>query len=419
MTSQSSTQIQNPFHFLTSSSILLTPKIETYKNKNNHTCINQFEIIESIGRGLMWRVFKVRRYYYNDNNEVCYKYFAMKKAHIRTLKNMRFYVDDEVKDYFEKVVNEVKVFSLLQEEKDRFIEYYPRLYEVIYDHSHEEDVTFENESLYIVVDLCEGGGLMEIDYMKNRYYHNYLLYKHVNHKEYSWCYINNEDNEYDNDYDNDEKVECYVNHKGINENIEDEDKEKVFFFIFPQIIKGLIGLHSKGIVYSDLKPENLCLKIKNNDQSRFIVNQHKSNDKDNDFIENISITFVDFSISSILNMTSSLDIQNQGGTINFQSPEQFSSAKYNGFSSDIWALGVMIFLFFTEELPFDSESELETQIKIIKMQVNYEKFGFFQRKNPFSQFIFKVLTRIFVESKERVCLNEVYEMIMEYGGLKG
>ena len=63
------------------------------------------------------------------------------------------------------------------------------------------------------------------------------------------------------------------------------------------------------------------------------------------------------------------DISNQTiGTPGYKSPEQqFASEKgYSVKAADIWSLGITIYLFCFEKLPFTGEGELEIDIKSLE-----------------------------------------------------
>ena len=343
-----------------SPNIKITTKIDSYTNKDNNKCINQFEIIDNLGRGLMWKAYKVKRYYYDENKNIQFKFFALKKAHIRTLKQMRYYADDEVVDYFENVVNEIKIHDIMFNHTN-----IAKLFEVLYDPTSEKEYNLENEFIYLVMEYCSEGPIMIKNFTDMNYYHNYSLFSNFIKSE---MIVSSQS-------ENDASKIPYITN-----DIMYKDKLTVLRSVLPSIVKALRELHTNNIVYSDLKPENICIL------------------QDDDGL--LSIKLLDFSISSIAKKDGK--VYSKGGTVDFQAPEQFSS-DINGYKADIWSLGVFIYVFLTNSLPFNGDSELDIQIKILKQDYKLPDYLTLEIAN--------LLSGILTTADKRFTIEEIEEKI--------
>jgi serine/threonine-protein kinase len=110
--------------------------------------------------------------------------------------------------------------------------------------------------------------------------------------------------------------------------------------------------HALGIVHRDLKPENLFL-TKRRDGSTIVK-------------------ILDFGLSkSLLKKTSSgrerslTATSSAMGTPHYMSPEQWACAKTAGPSTDIWALGAMLYEMLAGRPPFDGDSIPEVYAQIV------------------------------------------------------
>ena len=56
-----------------------TKKINIYKNKEVKKCLNEFEKQKKIGEGSSWKVYLVKRFYYDENKKIQSKLFSLKK----------------------------------------------------------------------------------------------------------------------------------------------------------------------------------------------------------------------------------------------------------------------------------------------------------------------------------------------------
>ena len=59
-------------------------EIKEYKNNKGNKCINEFEIVKKIDEGAVWKVYKVIRYYYDENKKIMTTTSALKRTHIMT-----------------------------------------------------------------------------------------------------------------------------------------------------------------------------------------------------------------------------------------------------------------------------------------------------------------------------------------------
>ena len=124
------------------------------------------------------------------------------------------------------------------------------------------------------------------------------------------------------------------------------DEKKASFYFF-QLINGLNYLHINRIVHRDLKPENLLL----------------SKEK--------ILKIIDFGLSNY-----TLDNQYLNtpcGSPSYASPEMIKGRKYNGFLSDIWSCGIILYVMLCGYLPFEGFSNNDLFRKILKCKVNYPK----------------------------------------------
>lgn len=70
------------------------------------------------------------------------------------------------------------------------------------------------------------------------------------------------------------------------------------------------------------------------------------------------IKITDFSISLILKKEDNYELFSADGNVYFTAPENFFSIDkgFKGKPTDIWTLGISLFLYVTKTLPFEGES---------------------------------------------------------------
>ncbi|WP_165441974.1 serine/threonine protein kinase [Rubinisphaera italica] len=99
-----------------------------------------------------------------------------------------------------------------------------------------------------------------------------------------------------------------------------------------QVCMGLQHIHSRGIIHCDLKPANILLNVEN------------------------QILITDFGFAKYLN-DDFRQARNIQGTVSFMAPEQIDQLWGRICpATDIYAVGVILYLFLTRRLPFISET---------------------------------------------------------------
>ena len=158
---------ENYFSYLENSNIKFTTEINYYRNKNNNKCVNEFEIVEKISRGLIWKVKKVLRYYKDEEGNIQNEIYALKRSHINTQKKHRFFIDEKLVNYFDKIIEEIKIMSILSKLVSH--QNIVKLHEVIYNPSH--------QYIYLITEYCDLGTIMNKHQETYDYYHNPNLIK--------------------------------------------------------------------------------------------------------------------------------------------------------------------------------------------------------------------------------------------------
>jgi len=103
-------------------------------------------------------------------------------------------------------------------------------------------------------------------------------------------------------------------------------KEEEYIPIFEGIVRSLHYLHQKKILHRDIKLDNILL----------------------DWEKNVKVC--DFGVSR--KMKKNEKIFEHIGTPAYLAPEIIKEKGYEGFSADIWSLGILSFIALTGEVPF-------------------------------------------------------------------
>ncbi|PIN15686.1 Ca2+/calmodulin-dependent protein kinase, EF-Hand protein superfamily [Handroanthus impetiginosus] len=120
--------------------------------------------------------------------------------------------------------------------------------------------------------------------------------------------------------------------------------------VISQIAAGLAALHRGGIVHRDLKPENCMFLSKEEDSP---------------------LKIMDFGLSSVEDYTD--PVVGLFGSIDYVSPEALSRDKIST-KSDIWSLGVILYILLSGYPPFIAQSNRQKQQMILNGQFSfYEK----------------------------------------------
>lgn len=167
-------------------------------------------------------------------------------------------------------------------------------------------------------------------------------------------------------------------------------------FYFQQLIRGLRHCHTNGVYHRDLKPENLLL-----DEYR-------------------TLKIADFGTSALLTGESSTTtpfssiVNTQCGTLNYVPPEIIrldESEGYSGSKADIWACGIILFVFTAGYLPFEHETS-NVLVQLIKR-------GIVSFPTHFSEALVDLITRLLnIDPAERYSLTDIERHPWYFGPVK-
>ena len=272
--------------------------------------INEFKILDTIGKGAYSKVKHVVRQYTDDEGNLCEDDYAMKMMHKPTLKRERWavYGKDgkfDISNALEKVYSEIEVWSQAHHEN------VVKLFELIEAEGH--------DYVYLIIELWDLGQISRWDFRDELYHRNQKIVDHI--------------------------LETHL--QGREFSTEEEKIEAVAKVIFRDVITGIEYLHLKNIVHRDIKLDNI------------LVSSRDSKAK-----------ISDFSVSCQL-ATPEDRMYNWDGTIAFTAPESHVPEP-RGFlvlPTDIWSIGVSLYTYIAQKVPFYAESELEMQINAQKKEV--------------------------------------------------
>jgi serine/threonine protein kinase len=119
-------------------------------------------------------------------------------------------------------------------------------------------------------------------------------------------------------------------------------------FVFAQIVDALVYLHDRGIVHRDIKPENILLDGKNRPK------------------------LADFGFCQ-LNSDRRL-LSTPVGTPFYAAPEIIRHSEYDGKASDVWSLGIVLYVMTTGSLPWRRLGYAELAEEILRCDLVFPPF---------------------------------------------
>ena len=137
----------------------------------------------------------------------------------------------------------------------------------------------------------------------------------------------------------------YCKKGNLNKYIRNSLTEKQLAVIFYQIFSGLCYLHENNIIHGNIKLKNIMLLTKEED------NQTKE--------EYFWVKIIDFSIDKIFNKNKQDSLEYSSY---YKAPEMFQNKLSD--KTDMWSIGIILFLALTGKVPFDGKTDDEISNKI-------------------------------------------------------
>jgi calcium-dependent protein kinase len=160
----------------------------------------------------------------------------------------------------------------------------------------------------------------------------------------------------------------------------DFDEKDVCEIIF-QLLQALSFIHNQNIIHRDIKPENILF----------------ANKKDYS-----TLKLIDFGLSAYMD-----NCKNVVGTPYYMAPEMIDGHSYP--QSDIWSIGVIIYLSLTGKFPFESKDNRELFDVIKKKEINIEPLNESECSDEAKDFIMKCLVKDYTKRMTASdCLNHAW-----------
>lgn len=160
--------------------------------------------------------------------------------------------------------------------------------------------------------------------------------------------------------------------------------EQICAKIFLNIVKSVNLLHKRGIIHGDIKPENILIG--------------------NDF----NIKLIDFGFSEKVRKNDYI-INSSLGSDTYCSPEirKAHIQGYDGIKSDIFSLGVLLFVIRAGKFPFNVSGYVDKRYRLI-MTKNYEQYWKGFEKDNFSEEFKDLINHLICyDPSERLSLDEI------------
>ena len=122
------------------------------------------------------------------------------------------------------------------------------------------------------------------------------------------------------------------------DDLDEGRKAKVRHELLRQLVDAVAHVHSRGVVFRDLKHENVVVRSEDDD------------------LGDARLTLVDFGRAASLRREERLGNQPPLGTSLFQAPEVEERREY-GQAADMWAVGVFAYFLTTGKMPFEHSVE--------------------------------------------------------------
>ena len=177
-------------------------------------------------------------------------------------------------------------------------------------------------------------------------------------------------------------------HLSHNKDLKEDDLK----YIFHKIIQLVKYLHDNNVVHSDLKLDNL------------LINEKKD------------IMIIDFDLSFICHNSDGMVFNGSFGTLKYIAPESYDVHVYSK-KSDIWQIGVILFILITFDYPIDTGKEFDfnlydnsynfygyNRFKKIRIELLIECVG---KKKYSKEWIDIVHKMLMFNDKERLSIQDI------------
>lgn len=152
--------------------------------------------------------------------------------------------------------------------------------------------------------------------------------------------------------------------------------------IIKQIIEGIYELHKRNIIHCDLKLENI------------LINKEKK------------IKIIDYDISKYSKRE--YISKKICGTKNYIAPESYDIKLYSK-KSDIWSLGVIIYILLTKEYPYIDNKIMESMNMIIREKI-YKNINYEKIKEKYDKKIYELVKKLLeYKCDKRLTIEEIME----------